>query len=1279
MIIVIPIFRHMATEKHKVGDVVKSDSKFDYVVTDLGPKLLYRVQYENLDENFDELVPAEKVKDLDDNLFSSKENSANFSVEGDKVKVLLFGDWKTATIIGTEFGECEVTCFKKGSKKSYFSEWITLTAKGLTSSTKKEGENENPFLPNEPAVTKKSADINSFMKAEKFQKVVKQMQFVLESENWGDILDKLNSFYIKPQWDGKSVGDDYHVFILSCNFDHGFKERLKILLESHKLRVTSNEHEIHRSRVLLLLYTDNACYDAKLIRLLTRGAELANNGELCIKVLVHPTCSAFRQSRIPDNMAYSLAESKWYNWTGVDSPSTSFYEMVSQIQNYTSETKDTKSNALSGIWYCKIVVSGDYCSNFYDNKSMTLLLNQEKNVVHGRTPSGLILEGNFDGNSRSISITGTYCGPWAQNNEGWKEEYVQIMIKIDGVMDFKGSKFEGQICEIFNVGDKFYECVGTLSATLENEGVSGFYEVTDAISQLKGDKMDMVIVQQRGSDLMVDIMNYHGTMYPGVIDTQSRCFWIYIHDTPFSCTTYKGVLSCDPGTHLQVNGYFFKCENGITVIPKTKFEAKRVHGFSLDDDSGKASTVFEQLVNEAEPRSLRNSVINSYTYVPPNLTDYPILLIGAEQDDILIQDLKTNLYNAGIQPISCSPKDLFYARTVCLLLSCNIRDNIKLIDTVRQVAAKDVPFFIIATDARRNIFDDKYWKDVDLKETLLSCLARLKQTGKITLNPNTLLFKTLVKEIKSHYMPPVYFLSGMWSVRTFNKVETDSGFEQAALDARKGKQKTCIVPKLLYILCDGMSGNVVGINDFVSSKEFKGSINNETGTFIFDNEDSKYELMIERDGQIMQGTYINRLHNFQLDMTLTLEIDDISGVYTVKNKNLMIGIVKTGQHSIDVHYCQYILPGVFYGSYFYCTIPRFINRKPTFSTMCGVLQKSQSGSSLVCFEYASLANMRCHTFQFDQLQTSFQKLDEVDKTCNDCEPYIDDFIDKYADSINDIDYEVYKNLHADDIIEKKDVFEAYCKLTHDNLGKISGQNFVGKRKMLETNLSHLTIYRYEFDMIYTTRVRREFFIIDENCQLKGTMSLEDEALQFHSSIYDVMITYRSLDSGWADLLQTFLENNEILCWRDQRMEIGANWSSDITSAIRLAKCELCLLSEEYLKSEMCTKEISLAYDSGKLIIPLVLPYTDQTKTRPLVKSTYRPSYPPHQISHETSQSTWIDFRPASSSKDPENVEDFQKMYREPLKILLDRLRLSKSRLLNTFCFQYHKTSMFDIP
>ena len=923
----------MSEKKVKVGDVIKSDEKFDYVVSQLGPKLLYKIQYENLKENFSELVPADKVKDLDDNFFTPKDANANFASEGDKVKAELFGEWKTATVLCTKFGECEITCYKKGTKKSYFSEWITLASKEENEKTKE----TNLFIPTESdkvdtRVLSPEPGIGKYTNSGGFGKLSEKVDSIITSEKWDEVISNLNSFYIKPQWSGQPLNHDYNIFLLTCNFDKIFVDRLKILLESSGLTVTTSEDELHKSRVLLLLYTDNASYDSTLIRLLTRGAELANSGELCIKVLVHPTCSSFRQNRIPDNMAYSLADSKWYNWIGVDSPEVSFIEMAAQIKSYTerSEADLVKLSTVCGIWHCKVVVSGDFCSNFYDNRCMTLYLYTDHDgKIRGRTPSGIVLEGDFNTDSRILDITGAYCGPWNQENEGWKEEYFQIMLKIKGVLDYKGSRFEGQICEVSCVGDKVYECVGTLSATQENEGVSGFYEITDTLSELKGEKGHMTIIQQRGGDLLADIKGHHGVMYPGIFDAASRRFWLYVQNTPNSCTTYEGVFNAG-NRSTEASGSFFSCKNGLTVIPKTKFYAKReMVGETVQVDTMNTE-MFLQLVADAQQRSLRTSIINSFTYVPPKPEDFPVLIVGAEEDKEVLKELKYNLLKAGVGPISCDANDLDSARSVCFILSAHVRDNADLIETAKKISVKDVPFFIIANDARRNIFNDKFWKDLNLKETLLSCLARLKQTGKMTLDPNSLLFKTLVKEVKSNYKPPVYFLSGMWSVRTFSKVDFKSGYNEAAADARKGKVKHLTFPKLLYILTDGVSGKVVGINDFVSSKQFKGHVNNEESTFTFDNEDSKYELVIERDGQTMQGTYINRVQNIQMEITLTLEIDEISGIYTVKEQNQMLGIVKTGQHSVDVYYRNYILPGVFYGSRFYCTIPRCVNRKPLF-------------------------------------------------------------------------------------------------------------------------------------------------------------------------------------------------------------------------------------------------------------------------------------------------------------------------------------------------------------
>ena len=72
------------------------------------------------------------------------------------------------------------------------------------------------------------------------------------------------------------------------------------------------------------------------------------------------------------------------------------------------------------------------------------------------------------------------------------------------------------------------------------------------------------------------------------------------------------------------------------------------------------------------------------------------------------------------------------------------------------------------------------------------------------------------------------------------------------------------------------------------------------------------------------------------------------------------------------------------------------------------------------------------------------------------------------------------------------------------------------------------------------------------------MSYEEEAEMRHASQYDVMISYRSWDARWVDLLQAFLEQNGYTVWRDRRMDVGVNWSEDITKAVRKAGIEIAL-------------------------------------------------------------------------------------------------------------------------
>jgi len=146
--------------------------------------------------------------------------------------------------------------------------------------------------------------------------------------------------------------------------------------------------------------------------------------------------------------------------------------------------------------------------------------------------------------------------------------------------------------------------------------------------------------------------------------------------------------------------------------------------------------------------------------------------------------------------------------------------------------------------------------------------------------------------------------------------------------------------------------------------------------------------------------------------------------------------------------------------------------------------------------------------------------------------------------------------------------------------------------------------------------------------------------------YDVMISYRSTDGKFINLLQNSLENSGITCWRDRRMEVGSNWSEDITHAVRSSKGVICCLSENYVKSSLCTKEVMMAHDMGKIILPLVLPTTDKKEQEwdMMVRAAYSSAHPPHVVAREIAKTSWLDFRPFSVGADPTDATTFEQRY-----------------------------------
>jgi len=160
-----------------------------------------------------------------------------------------------------------------------------------------------------------------------------------------------------------------------------------------------------------------------------------------------------------------------------------------------------------------------------------------------------------------------------------------------------------------------------------------------------------------------------------------------------------------------------------------------------------------------------------------------------------------------------------------------------------------------------------------------------------------------------------------------------------------------------------------------------------------------------------------------------------------------------------------------------------------------------------------------------------------------------------------------------------------------------------------------------------------------------------------------MISYRSKDSGFINFLQQYLENYGIMCWRDRRMEVGSNWSEDITNAVRTSRCVITCISENYLKSSLCTKEIRMGHEMNKIIIPLVLPQSQEKPKDKMVDKHYGSVVPPHSVAREIAKTTWVDFRPLGNpvDADPIDIAAFEKRFSKVLKPLKDQLLTVKTK------------------
>ena len=92
---------------------------------------------------------------------------------------------------------------------------------------------------------------------------------------------------------------------------------------------------------------------------------------------------------------------------------------------------------------------------------------------------------------------------------------------------------------------------------------------------------------------------------------------------------------------------------------------------------------------------------------------------------------------------------------------------------------------------------------------------------------------------------------------------------------------------------------------------------------------------------------------------------------------------------------------------------------------------------------------------------------------------------------------------------------------------------------------------------------------------------------------DVFISYKSEEFDSANMVRGVLERNGISCWMAPAdIPSGSNYAVEVPNAIRAAKVVVFILSEQSQKSEWTQKELDIALNAKKPIMPFALEECD---------------------------------------------------------------------------------------
>ena len=97
--------------------------------------------------------------------------------------------------------------------------------------------------------------------------------------------------------------------------------------------------------------------------------------------------------------------------------------------------------------------------------------------------------------------------------------------------------------------------------------------------------------------------------------------------------------------------------------------------------------------------------------------------------------------------------------------------------------------------------------------------------------------------------------------------------------------------------------------------------------------------------------------------------------------------------------------------------------------------------------------------------------------------------------------------------------------------------------------------------------------------------------------HEVFISYSSKNKNIADAIVADLEQNNIRCWYAPRdIYPGEDWAGTIKNAIESTKIFVLVFTDESNQSHQVTNEVTLAVNSGKIIIPFLLTGSNMNDT-----------------------------------------------------------------------------------